>query len=65
MGRVIEEMNPASLRTAGVAFDNGAPMPKARIAGVQAPTLIFHAVDDTLQVYHNAGIPNTRRGPGV
>lgn len=52
--RVIEEMNPVSLRTAGVAFDNGAPMPNDRIAGIQAPTLVVHAVDDGLQVYHNA-----------
>ena len=52
--RVIEEMNPVSLRTAGVTFDNRATMPGDRIAGIQAPTLILHATDDTLQLYHNA-----------
>jgi pimeloyl-ACP methyl ester carboxylesterase len=29
-------------------------MPNARIAAITAPTLIFHAVDDGLQLYHNA-----------
>ena len=29
-------------------------MPNERIAAIQAPTLIFHATDDTLQLYHNA-----------
>lgn len=52
--RVIEEMNPVSLRTAGAVFDNRAPLPGDRIAAIQAPTLIFHATDDTLQLYHNA-----------
>jgi 2-hydroxy-6-oxonona-2,4-dienedioate hydrolase len=52
--RVIEEMNPVSLRAAGVMFDNRAALPGKRIAGIQAPTLIFHATDDTLQLYHNA-----------
>lgn len=52
--RVIEEMNPVSLRTAGVMFDNRAALPGERIAGIQAPTLIIHATDDTLQLYHNA-----------
>lgn len=52
--RIIEEMNPVSLRTAGVAFDNGAALPGERIAAIEAPTLIVHAVDDTLQRYHNA-----------
>lgn len=52
--RVIEEMNPVSLRTAGVVFDNRATLPGDRIAAIQAPTLIFHATDDTLQLYHNA-----------
>jgi pimeloyl-ACP methyl ester carboxylesterase len=47
-------MNPASLRSAGAAFDNEAALPGVRIAGIQAPTLIVHARDDTLQLYHNA-----------
>ena len=52
--RIIEEMNPVSVRSAGVIFDNRATLPGDRIAGTQAPTLIFHAADDTLQPYHNA-----------
>lgn len=52
--RIIEEMNPVSLRTAGVAFDNGAALPGERIAGIEAPTLILHATDDGLQRFHNA-----------
>ncbi|HLP44346.1 MAG TPA: alpha/beta hydrolase [Candidatus Deferrimicrobium sp.] len=50
----IDYMNPVSLRTKGVHFDNKAVLPGKRIAAIQAPTLIFHAVDDTLQLYHNA-----------
>lgn len=52
--RIIDEMNPVSPRSAGAAFDNKAKLPNERIAEVQAPTLIFHATDDTLQLYHNA-----------
>ena len=52
--RVIDEMNPVSPRSAGVMFDNRAKLPGDEIAGIQAPTLIFHATDDTLQIYHNA-----------
>jgi 2-hydroxy-6-oxonona-2,4-dienedioate hydrolase len=52
--RVIDEMNPVSLRTPGVTFDNRAAVPGARIAAIRAPTLILHAADDTLQVYGNA-----------
>ncbi len=52
--QVIDYMNPVSPRSAGVAFDNKAKMPNERIAAIQAPTLIFHAKDDTLQIYHNA-----------
>lgn len=52
--RVIDYMNPVSLRTGGAAFDNKAPMPNERIAAIRAPTLIFHAKDDSLQLYHNA-----------
>ena len=51
---LIDYMNPVSLRAAGVAFDNNATLPGERIAAIQAPTLIFHATDDTLQLYHNA-----------
>lgn len=51
---LIDYMNPVSPRSAGVAFDNKATMPNERIAAIQAPTLIFHATDDTLQLYHNA-----------
>lgn len=52
--QVIDHMNPVSPRAAGVAFDNQAAMPNARIAGIRAPTLVFHALDDTLQLYRNA-----------
>jgi pimeloyl-ACP methyl ester carboxylesterase len=51
---LIDYMNPVSPRSTGAAFDNKATMPNERIAAVQAPTLIFHATDDTLQLYHNA-----------
>lgn len=52
--RIIDYMNPVSLRSDGAAFDNRAAMPNERIAAVRAPTLIFHATDDTLQLYRNA-----------
>lgn len=52
--RVVDEMNPVSLRAAGVAFDNQATLPGERIAAIRVPTLILHAKDDTLQLYHNA-----------
>jgi 2-hydroxy-6-oxonona-2,4-dienedioate hydrolase len=52
--QVIDYMNPVTLRSDGAAFDNKAKMPNERIAAVKAPTLIFHATDDTLQLYHNA-----------
>ena len=52
--QIIDYMNPVSLRSAGATFDNQAAMPNERIAAIQAPTLIFHATDDTLQLYHNA-----------
>jgi 2-hydroxy-6-oxonona-2,4-dienedioate hydrolase len=52
--QIVDYMNPVSLRSAGVSFDNKAKMPGERIAAVKAPTLIFHAIDDTLQLYHNA-----------
>ncbi len=52
--QIVDYMNPVSLRSAGVSFDNKAKMPGERIAAIKAPTLIFHATDDTLQLYHNA-----------
>jgi pimeloyl-ACP methyl ester carboxylesterase len=51
---VVEFMNPVSLRAAGVRFDNQAALPNERIAAIRAPTLILHAKDDGLQLYHNA-----------
>jgi pimeloyl-ACP methyl ester carboxylesterase len=52
--RIIDEMNPASLRAAGALFDNHAELPGKRVEGIKAPTLIIHAKDDTLQQFHNA-----------
>lgn len=52
--QVIDYMNPVAPRSAGAAFDNQAKMPNERIAAITAPTLIFHATDDGLQLYHNA-----------
>lgn len=52
--RLIQEMNPAAPRAAGVVFDNTAALPGPRIAAITAPTLIVHAKDDLLQLYHNA-----------
>jgi 2-hydroxy-6-oxonona-2,4-dienedioate hydrolase len=52
--RVIVYMNPATPRAAGVVLDNTALLPGARIASIRAPTLIVHAEDDGLQLYHNA-----------
>ncbi|MGE5341057.1 MAG: alpha/beta fold hydrolase [Candidatus Omnitrophota bacterium] len=54
INRFIDEMNPVSLRASGASFDNKAVLPGARIAAIRAPTLIFHAIDDKLQLYHNA-----------
>ena len=51
---VIDAMNPVSRRSAGVLFDHLATMPNERIAKIRVPTLILHAKDDLLQVYHNA-----------
>lgn len=50
----IEYMNPAAPRSAGAVFDNEAALPGDRIASIKAPTLIVHAKDDLLQLYHNA-----------
>jgi pimeloyl-ACP methyl ester carboxylesterase len=52
--QVIDFMNPVAPRYAGVELDNRAAMPNERIAAIRAPTLIFHATDDTLQLYRNA-----------
>lgn len=52
--QLIDHMNPVAPRSAGTVFDNQAAMPNQRIAAIQAPTLIFHATDDTLQLYRHA-----------
>jgi len=52
--RIIVYMNPASPRSAGVVLDNTAVLPGSRIASITAPTLIVHAKDDLLQLFHNA-----------
>lgn len=52
--QIIDFMNPVAPRAAGVAFDNKAALPNERIAAIRAPTLIFHASDDGLQLFHNA-----------
>lgn len=51
---VIDGMNPVAPRAAGTVFDNQAAMPNERIAAIRVPTIIFHATDDTLQLYRNA-----------
>jgi pimeloyl-ACP methyl ester carboxylesterase len=57
---IIDAMNPASPRSAGAAFDNRAAMPNERIASIRAPTLIFHARDDSLQLYRHAEFAASR-----
>ena len=52
--QVIDYMNPVSLRSSGVTLDNTAKMPNERIAAIQTSTLVVHATDDMLQLYHNA-----------
>jgi 2-hydroxy-6-oxonona-2,4-dienedioate hydrolase len=59
-GQVVDYMNPASLRSAGVGFDNVAAMPNERIAAIRAPTLVLHATDDALQLFHNAEFAASR-----
>jgi pimeloyl-ACP methyl ester carboxylesterase len=54
VARIIDFMNPVALRSAGTVFDNLAAMPNERSAAIRAPTLIFHAADDGLQLYRNA-----------
>jgi 2-hydroxy-6-oxonona-2,4-dienedioate hydrolase len=53
-GDLIDLMNPVSPRAAGTVFDNRATMPGERIAAIRVPTLILHARDDTLQLFHHA-----------
>jgi len=50
--RIIDDMNPVSLRSIGVVFGNAAEFPGKRIAAIIA--LIIHAKDDSLQLYHHA-----------
>lgn len=52
--RFIDWMNPVLPRAAGAAFDNQAQMPNERVEAIRAPTLILHARDDGLQLFHNA-----------
>jgi 2-hydroxy-6-oxonona-2,4-dienedioate hydrolase len=52
--RMIDYMNPAAPRSAGVIFDNTAQLPGERIGSITTPTLIVHARDDLLQLFHNA-----------
>ena len=52
--QIIDFMNPVLPRASGVTLDNTAKMPNQRISAIQAPTLIVHAKDDMLQLYHNA-----------
>jgi hypothetical protein len=52
--RLIESMGPASIRSQGARFDNLAPAPGDRIAGIRAPTLVVQAEDDRLQLFENA-----------
>jgi 2-hydroxy-6-oxonona-2,4-dienedioate hydrolase len=52
--RLIDEMNPVAPRYPGVALDNRAALPNEQVAAIRAPTLVIHARDDALQLYHNA-----------
>lgn len=66
--QVVDFMNPVEPRAAGTVFDNEAILPNDEIAAIQAPTLILHARDDTLQLFHNAEfaarhIPHARLVP--
>lgn len=54
VNRLIDYMAPVVPRYEGVAFDNKATMPNERVAAIRAPTLIVHAMDDGLQLFHNA-----------
>jgi pimeloyl-ACP methyl ester carboxylesterase len=54
VNQMIDFMAPVAPRYAGVFFDNKAAMPNERVSAIRAPTLIVHATDDTLQLFHNA-----------
>ncbi|MDF0673151.1 MAG: alpha/beta hydrolase [Nitrospira sp.] len=54
VNQVIDYMAPVFHRYAGVALDNKAAMPNERVAAIRTPTLIVHATDDSLQLFHNA-----------
>lgn len=54
LGQLLDFMNPVVPRAPGVTFDNSEALPGARILAIQSPTLIVHARDDSLQLYHNA-----------
>jgi 2-hydroxy-6-oxonona-2,4-dienedioate hydrolase len=65
VNQLIDFMAPVAPRYAGVAVDNKARMPNERVAAIRAPTLIVHATDDALQLFHNAeyaaaNIPGSR-----
>ncbi len=62
--QVVEFMNPASLRAAGVRLDNRAELPGERVAAIRAPTLVVHAADDRLQLFANAEFA-AQRIPGA
>lgn len=54
VNQIIDYTAPVAPRYVGVAFDNKAAMPNERVATICAPTLIIHATDDALQLFHNA-----------
>lgn len=54
VSRVIDYMAPAAPRYTGVLFDHMASMPNERVTAIRVPTLILHATDDSLQLFHNA-----------
>ncbi|MBX3306216.1 MAG: alpha/beta hydrolase [Nitrospira sp.] len=54
VNQVIDGMAPVVPRYAGVVFDNKAVMPNERVGTISVPTLIIHATDDMLQLFHNA-----------
>ena len=51
---VVDYLNSVAPHSAGAAFDSKATMPNERIAAIRAPTLIIHATEDTLRLFHNA-----------
>lgn len=54
VNRLIDGMAPVAPRYPGVALDHKVAMPNERVAAIRAPTLIIHATDDALQLFHNA-----------